>query len=239
MDPTQFDPEDDRAATDPSAAEQYEGAPAASDAPDDDAAPQEETEGQIDWQAVAAEREHRAAAAEQRAQQLEAEQQRLAFQASQYAWQREEEEHHQRTANLDYEQKVNADRAFYASREQRLMNWAQTATQAVWVNQHADDVIRRYGLSPDDRIRLGPDPAQMEANAEWIVNERSRGSAEVAALRKELTQLKRQVGANRALDNPAYRQGGARPGTSAPPTVDPTDLSQWTRALEPWLPQRR
>lgn len=229
------------AAFDPSAAEQYEGAPAASAAPDDDSAPPQDETPQVDWQAEIAAREARAAAAEQRAQQLEAERQQLMFQASQQAWEQERQQAHAHAATLDYEPAQQYLAQFYADRERRLMGWAQQATAAVWINQHADDVMRRYGLGPEDRIRLGSDPQQMEANAQWIVNERTRNTAEVDGLRKELTALKRQMAAQGALGNPAYRTGGTRPNGTPPTELPAGSLEKLAAILNgpPAMPQRR
>jgi hypothetical protein len=213
------DPTEDRAAFDPSAAEQYEGAPAASAAPDDEDAPQDEAAEEPDYRALWESAQQETAQERQARQALEAQQQQLMFQASQQAWEKERQDAHAYAAQLDYEpaQKYLAD--FYAGREQRLMGWAQQATQAVWINQHAEQVMRHFGLDPEDRVRLGSDPNQMAAIAQSIAGERSRFDERLSRIERENKQLKRQIAAGQALGNPAYRQGGTRPG--APKPTDP------------------
>lgn len=231
MDPNQLDPEDPNAATDPSAAEQYEGAPAASAAPDDDLAPEDEAPEQIDWQVIADERERRAVAAEQQAQALATQQQQMALQVAEAAWEQERQQAHAYARTLDYEQHDKYLEQYYGYVDQRRKQQYAQAVAPVYINAQADRIMGAYGLAPEDRVRLGSDPNQMEAIAHSIASERQRYQAEREADRAELKKLKRQMQANQALSNPAYRQGGARPGTNAPGNVDPNDMSQWKRAL--------
>lgn len=222
MDPQNpgVDPQANAAAYDPTAAEMHEGAPAFSDAPDGQDAPEQEPEEQVDYRALYEQSQQETAQERQLREAREAELQRLAFQASQYAWQQEVEEHKKRTANLDYEEARKADESFYRNREQQVMNWAQQATAATYINAHAEKVIAYWGLNPEDRAMLGGDPNRMNDIAQSIATQRQQYRSELQETKKELKQLRNQIAANAALQNPAYRQGGGRPPVATPPNVD-------------------
>jgi hypothetical protein len=217
---------------DPSAAERQEGVPAFSDAPDGEDSPgQEATEEQVDYRALYEAQQQETVAERQYRERLEAQQQQLMYQASQAAWKQEAEDARRYANTLDYEpaQKYLAD--FYEQREQRLMGWAEQSTKAVWINQHADQVIQHYGLTDKDRARLGSDPQQFGPIAESIRAERDSYSSELQETRNKLKRLEQQMAAQGALSNPAYRQGGARPGGAVPTNVQPGSLASLEQAF--------
>lgn len=218
MDPQQpaNDLEGLRAAFEPPAAEQYEGAPAASAAPDGTDAPPEQASEQVDYRALWEQAQQETAAERAERERLQMEQQQIVLRASQQAWEEERRRAHEYAKTLDFDQHDAYLANFYAQRENRLMEWSLTTTAQAAINEHAGKVIAYWGLDPQDRARLGHDPNQMNAIAESIVADRQRHGAEVETLRKELTQLRRQVNGNAALANPAYRQGGVRPGVATP-----------------------
>lgn len=225
MDPQQ--PTDDleglRAAFEPPAAEQYEGAPAASAAPDGTGAPQGEATEEVDYRALWEQEQQRTAQLQQETaaeraerERLQAEQQQIVLRASQQAWEEERRRAHEYAKTLDFDQHDAYLANFYGNRERQLMEWSLNTTAQAAINEHAGKVIEYWGLEPQDRARLGTDPNQMNAIAESIVADRKRYNAKVETLEKELTQLRRQMNGNAALANPAYRQGGARPGVATP-----------------------
>lgn len=225
------DLEDIRAAFDPSAAEQYEGAPAASAAPDGNDAPPEEGTEQVDYRALWEQAQHETAAERAERERLEAERQQIVFQASQQAWEEERRRAKEHAKTLDYEQALEYMSNFSADRERRVMEWSlNTAAQAA-VNEHAGKVISYWGLAPEDRARLGGDPHRMNEIAQSIVADRQRTSAEVESLRKEVKQLRSRVNGNNALANPAYRQGGSRPPVAVPSDVPKGSLEFLGRRL--------
>ncbi len=237
MDPNQNvnqpdDPQANYAGFDPSTAEMHEGVPAFSDALDGENAPQGEApEEQVDYRALYESAQQETAQERSARQQLEAQQQQLMFQASQAAWEQERQNAHAHANTLDYEQAQQHLANFYQQREQRLMGWAQQATQAVWINQHADQVIRQHGLSPDDRARLGNDPQQFAAVAQSISSERQRYTSELQDTKAQLKKMQQQLAANGALSNPAYRQGGARPNGAVPNQLVPGSVEKLAAIL--------
>lgn len=234
------DPQANYAGFDPSAAEMHEGVPAFSDAPDEENAPQDASaEDQIDYQALWQAAQQETAAERSQRERLEAQQQQLMYQASQAAWENERKNAHQHAQTLDYEPAQQYLAQFYQQREQRLMGWAQQATQGVWAASHADQVIRHYGLSPEDRARLGNDPAQFAAVAQSIAAERQRYSAELNETKAELKKMRQQLAAQGALGNPAYRQGGARPNGAIPTNVQPGSIEHLAASLGLQAPVRR
>lgn len=240
MDQTQENPDfDPTAAIRQPAAEMDEGAPAFSDAPDVEDAPDQQAEPEIDWQADATRWQQEAAAERQRREALEIQQQQILAQAGQAAWDQEEHRNLNHANTLDYESGMAHMRNFYKGRENTILQQAQQTTHAFALNKFADEVIDYWGLGPSDRVRLGADPNQMNGIAESIQTERHQTSSEIEQLRKELKQLKRGQNAERARNDPAYRQGGTRPAGAPGGPVDPNDLSVWTERLTGMLPQRR
>lgn len=240
MDRQQTDLDPQGAVSDPSAAEPQE--PFLAGAPGDEGAPPEEAGGEpeVDWRALyeqdvareRAERE-RLAAENQRYQQAMHQAQVQAWQAQR---QQRIDEHFRQTQGLDYDAAIAANQQFVrqmdAEHQQALQaaQWqANLAVQWAQINATADSLIQRYGLTPDDRVLIGNDPQQMEQNAARLKVQRD----ETAAIRKEFAALKNQLRAQGALANPAYRQGGARPG-GVPPTqdLDPNNLNDWTTVMQ-------
>jgi hypothetical protein len=226
---------DPNAAIGQPAAEMHEGAPAFPDAPGLETAPEQSTEPEIDWKAkyeadVAAWQQE-TVAERQRREALEIQQQQLLAQAGQAAWQQEEARAQQHASTLDYDSALAFMQQFYRAREARTMQYAQSIAHSSAMENYVGQVISYWGLNPTDRVRLGNDPNQMNAIAESIVAERQSTSSEVAQLRKELEHLKRGQQAQAALNNPAYRQGGARPAGALPPEIEKGSIDHLRVAL--------
>lgn len=244
MDPNQDSPDlDPTAVAGQPAAEMHEGAPAFSDAPDLDAAPDQGAEPEIDWKAKyeadQAQWQQETAAERQRREALEVQQQQLLAQAGQAAWDKEAQDARAYANTLDTDSAFEYMDKFRANREARIMDQAQKTTQAFAINQFVDQVVSYWGLKPTDRLRLGSDPNQMNAIAEAIVADRADTSSEIATLRKELQQEKRARQAREALANPAYRQGGTRPNGAPAGSADPNSLDPWVARLTGMVPEPR
>lgn len=186
-------------------------------APEFEAMPPEgEQQETPDYAAVAEDAQRRAEEAERRAeaveQQLQARAQReqqMLYQQAQQAWRAKESELVQKIQDYDEPTKIAIMQEFYNQRDQQKDQQYQQVLQFVTAQAFAENIMRDYGLSPEDRVLLGQDPNAMPHIAARIKAERDRYNGLIAQQEKS----RRAQQALQTVNNGINQIGGvgARP----------------------------
>jgi hypothetical protein len=149
-------------------------------------------EEQPDYAAMLEQERQAREEAERRAQQTEqqlsgwqAQQQQMMFQQAQQAWQQREQQLIEGTKDYDENTRVAIMRQFYNEQINQLAQAGQQAVQMVSVQAYTQDVLRRYGLSDDDRILLGNNPNQIEQAAARLRAERDQHRSLVEQIERD------------------------------------------------------
>ena len=136
--------------------------------------------------------------------QLEQEREAFALQQSQFQaqqaraqWEQEEARVLAHAQTLDYDEALKFTQNFYRSAMQQRDQLAQQAVQRANTNLYRTEVVKNYGLSPEEAPMLGNDPYQFDVIAKAIAAKNAAISAELKTLREQVKQVSR---GNRAAD---------------------------------------
>lgn len=149
--------------------------------------------------------------------------QQYAAQQAQQEWEGRRQQAMAHAATLSFDDALAYMSDFERQSTAALVDQSKTMFTNFAAGVYADNLIRDFGLKPEDRDLLGNDPYRMDVIAKRLSDERKAHADEMKAIREQVEQYGGQQYITKRMEQGAYVSGG---GTGRQPAIDPSTLSE-------------